>query len=379
MTDENETRKSIMPSAAIGLPAAEEVDYDSALDGIASSMEEALQAMVFLNVPAAMAAAQKADAHFFSIRPNREPKYLLLTSLRALTHIYSLTAIFMQQVAEMAIKEAYSTCDQSADAGREGEAALNALFDADPQAKQVPEIARLRDVFSTLVIANESGRKALEAQEALYRGDPDTYLKKLAEASASFRRVRNLEPSLEPTIIALKQQQISMADRLDRQAKNYRLDLYVDPVDRFIPVTGKKVLIIHGHAEARWRELRDLLRSWGIETIVLWEEVSAGQTIIEKFQEYANQCCFAFSLVTPDDIIQKDEELYGQARPNVIFETGWFFGRFGPRRVGIIAKEDTMLPSDLSGIVTFRFSRKVTEESEAIRRSLKALGVPPDS
>lgn len=52
--------------------------------------------------------------------------------------------------------------------------------------------------------------------------------------------------------------------------------------------------------------MRDLLESWGVETVVLWEEVSSGQTIIDKFQRCANECGFAFALVTPDDIVEKD-------------------------------------------------------------------------
>lgn len=380
MTEKNDANNPVVPSVAVGVtPRIAPFDYDRALDGVRVAMGEALQGMIFANVPVAMAAAQKADAHFLAIPSNGEPMYLTLTSFRAITHIFSLTSLVMQQVAELAIKEAYETYEQVVEYGQQGKSALDALFDADPDAKNKPEIAQLRDAFPIFVIASEAGRLALEAQEALYRGDSDNYLAKLSQASASYRRVRKLEPSLDTNIIALKQQQISLADRLHRQAKNYRLELFIDPVERFIPVTGTKVLIIHGHAEARWRELRDLLESWAVETVVLWEEVSAGQTIIDKFQRCANECCFAFALVTPDDIVQKDSGDYGQARPNVIFETGWFFGRFGPSRVGIITKEDTALPSDLSGIVTFRFNKQVEEVALRIQKSLERLGVLSES
>lgn len=380
MSEQSDATKPLVPSAGVGLlPHAAQFDHDAVLESMQTAMGEAFQGMIFANVPVATAAAQKADAYFLAIPPTYQPTYLKLTALRALTHIFSLTALILQQAGELAISEAYQTYEQITDYGRQGKVALDILFDAHPDAKSEPEIAQLRDAFPVLVIANEAGRLALEAQDALYRRDSDNYLAKLAEASASFRRVRNLQPSLDTIIIALKQQQIAQADRLDRQAKNYRLDFFVNPVERFIPVSDmKKILIIHGHAEARWREMRDLLVSWGLETVVLWEEVSSGQTIIDKFQRCANECCFAFALVTPDDSVEKDTESYRQARPNVIFETGWFFGRFGPSRVGIITQENTVLPSDLSGIVTFRFNKKVEEEAFRIQNSLKSLGVLGD-
>lgn len=198
-----------MPSAGVGLtPHAAQFDYDAALDGMQSAMGGALQAMVFANVPLATAAAQKADAYFLAIPPIGGATYLRLTAYRALTHIFSLTAMVAQQAGELAINEAYETFEQVADFGRQGKQSFDTLFDTYPDALNEAEIARLREAFPILVIANEAGRLALEANEALYRRAPDTYLAKLAEASASYHRVRKLEPSLDSIIIALKQQQI---------------------------------------------------------------------------------------------------------------------------------------------------------------------------
>lgn len=382
MTDKDDESQSLIPSVPGGLrptPVAR-FDYETALAEVQAAMGEALQAMMFSNVPAANAAAQKADAYFLAFPASREPEYLAIASFRALTHVFSLSASVMQQVTELAIREAYETYEQLTDISRQGSSAVASLVDATPEAGDDPDVARLREMFSALVIANEGGRLALEAQEALYRGDVDTYLTRLGEASASLRRVRELPPSLDQVILSLKQQQLHQAERLDRQARNYRLDFFVDPVERFIPATGRKVLIIHGHAEAKWRELRDLLESWGLKSVVLWEEVGAGETIIQKFQRYGNDCCFAFALVTPDDMVEKEgSETYGQARPNVIFEAGWFFGRFGPSRVALVVKKGTELPSDLSGLETFRFSERVEEKAHRIERSLKSLGVLGDS
>ncbi len=147
----------------------------------------------------------------------------------------------------------------------------------------------------------------------------------------------------------------------------------------YLPPEGDKVFIIHGHAEDKWRELRDLLEEQlGLagRVIVLKEEAGQSKTVLEKFEEYANQSCYAFALVTPDDLVSQGEQKYGQARPNVLFEIGWFFGRYGSSRLCILKKgKDTPLPSDMGGVLTLEFTDSVEEKFLRLQQELKAAGV----
>ena len=66
-----------------------------------------------------------------------------------------------------------------------------------------------------------------------------------------------------------------------------------------------------------------------------------GLTLIEKFEEEAKLAVYAFVLLTPDENIQVNNLNYVQARPNVIFELGWFHSRLGRDKVCIIMKKGT--------------------------------------
>jgi predicted nucleotide-binding protein len=101
---------------------------------------------------------------------------------------------------------------------------------------------------------------------------------------------------------------------------------------------NKNVFIIHGHNEAKWRELRGLLKDdFGLNPIVLKEQPDRGsQSIIDKFEYYASTCSYAFAIFTPDDIIENSGVKYFQARPNVIFEMGWFSSFLGRRNLCIM-------------------------------------------
>jgi predicted nucleotide-binding protein len=66
---------------------------------------------------------------------------------------------------------------------------------------------------------------------------------------------------------------------------------------------------------------------------------------------------------------------YTQARPNVVFELGWFYGRLGRNRVAMLLKEGTRIHSDLDGVSRIEFIRYVDEKLAAIESELGAAGV----
>jgi len=164
----------------------------------------------------------------------------------------------------------------------------------------------------------------------------------------------------------------SMA-KLTRELGSLSLTDLLSLTDRF----RYKVFIIHGHNLAAARELQNLLREeLDLDGVMLKDEPEAGRTAIEKFEDCARNCEFAFALFTPDDtIIEEAGELYSQARPNALFELGWFYGNTGRKCTAILLQKGTKLPTDLDGLITLCFHDSVTEVSSRIRKELKQAGV----
>lgn len=143
-------------------------------------------------------------------------------------------------------------------------------------------------------------------------------------------------------------------------------------IERIIP-NSKKVFIIHGQDKTNLLSLRSLLiERFGLNPIILNEQASKGRTLIEKFEQEALSAAFAFALFTPDDEIGTQTFQYHQARPNVIFEIGWFFSRLGRNRVAILFKSGTKIHSDLDGIVRIEFEDSINERILEIERELIA-------
>jgi predicted nucleotide-binding protein len=63
-----------------------------------------------------------------------------------------------------------------------------------------------------------------------------------------------------------------------------------------------------------------------------------------------------------------------RARPNVIFEFGYFVGRLGRGSVCCLHTGNVTLPSDVSGVIYKSFKENVEEVGYAISKELKAFG-----
>ncbi len=148
-----------------------------------------------------------------------------------------------------------------------------------------------------------------------------------------------------------------------------------------IPST-KKVFIVHGHDELNWRRLHALLieppyKAHAIEPTVIREQAGQTKPILQKFEDAAAEACFAIAIFTPDDMVRvkNSGSQLEQARPNVIFETGWFVGRLGPSRVLLLVKQGTQLHSDFDGVSRISFSESVEESMAQINRELVVAGL----
>jgi len=118
------------------------------------------------------------------------------------------------------------------------------------------------------------------------------------------------------------------------------------------PINDKqKVFIVHGHDNSLKYETSSFLKDFpNIEPIILHEQVSRGNTIIEKFEEYSN-VEFAVILLSPDDINLYEDMTTERARQNVVLELGYFVGKMGRGKVSLIKKGNIEFPSDVQGVV----------------------------
>lgn len=142
------------------------------------------------------------------------------------------------------------------------------------------------------------------------------------------------------------------------------------------PPPGKNVFVIHGHDELNTRRLSELLQNdFGLNPILMMRKAGIGRGLLQKYEDAASTCSMAFALMTPDDEITNDEASHHQARPNVIFETGWFVGRLGIPQVCLLLKEGTKVHSDIDGISRIQFRDDIGEKVREIKRELEEVGM----
>lgn len=147
-------------------------------------------------------------------------------------------------------------------------------------------------------------------------------------------------------------------------------------------VSTSKVFIVHGHDEVAKTSLEVFLREIGLDPVVLHRQADEGMTVIEKFEKHSD-VGYAFILLTPDEIAylasehaKKDDERKKErrARPNVIFEFGYFVGKLGRSKVCCLHTGDVVLPSDLGGVIYKKFNANIEEVAYSIIKDLKASG-----
>jgi predicted nucleotide-binding protein len=142
------------------------------------------------------------------------------------------------------------------------------------------------------------------------------------------------------------------------------------------PPAGNNIFIIHGHDEANRLRLRILLKEhFGLNPILMTRNPGMSRALLEKFEDAASTCSMAFAIITPDDEVVNHETAYYQARPNVVFEAGWFVGRLGILRVCLLLKDGTNVQSDIDGISRIHFRENIEEKVLEIQRELEAVGI----
>lgn len=187
---------------------------------------------------------------------------------------------------------------------------------------------------------------------------------------------------------------IGMTVRLDREVKDWfarygagcvtKLDMReVDAMVRFVKRTlgdAPKLIrtfIVHGHDDAiKWSLKNYLQNVLGLpEPIILHEQASKSQTLLEKFESVTESVDVVFVLLTPDDSVLASDREVRRARQNVILELGYFLGRFGRThgKVILLYKGELELPSDINGLAYINIDGGVPAAGEEIRRELRSI------
>ncbi len=131
-------------------------------------------------------------------------------------------------------------------------------------------------------------------------------------------------------------------------AKNEILAVHNSMIDK------TQVFIVHGHDELAKTETARFIERLGLKPIILHEQASSGQTIIEKIESNTN-VGFGIILYTPCDLGAKKgtegTSLKNRARQNVVFEHGYLIGKIGRNNVCALVKDNIETPNDISGVV----------------------------
>ena len=138
-----------------------------------------------------------------------------------------------------------------------------------------------------------------------------------------------------------------------------------------------RAFIVHGHDEENLKSLVRLITvefKWP-QPVVLRDLPSRGRTIIEKFEEVADQADVVFVLITPDDRgfnAVRPAEVRPRARQNVIFELGYFLAKLQRTggRVVLLLSSQVEMPSDVSQIGYVDISDGVDAAAQKIRNEV---------
>jgi len=171
----------------------------------------------------------------------------------------------------------------------------------------------------------------------------------------------------------------SYIEELDIYIKDRKDIVETESITDAIEINRNKVFIVHGHDELALEQVIAFIKDIKLEPIVLKNQASLGNTIIEKIEEYSDGG-FAIVLYTPCDIgasINDKDNMKNRARQNVVFEHGYLIGKLGRKNVCALVKGDIEKPNDISGLVYIELDNQKAWRFN-IARDMKKLGYDID-
>ena len=119
-------------------------------------------------------------------------------------------------------------------------------------------------------------------------------------------------------------------------------------------------------------DVEAFLRNINYKTIVLADDKTIGNSILENFKENAEKASYAVCLYSLDDQISKNKY---RARQNVLFEHGYFEHMLEKGRTIMIVENDNSktldIPSDLNGKLYIEYDKnKPSEWQSKLKKEL---------
>lgn len=151
----------------------------------------------------------------------------------------------------------------------------------------------------------------------------------------------------------------SIKKDIEQNRKEY-MELLISPrIKQENPtISANEIFVVHGHDDGLKNEVARFLEKMTFNPMILHEQASSGDTIIEKIERYSN-VGFGIVLYTPCDIgnvSSSPETLNARARQNVVFEHGYLIGKLGRKNVVALVKGDIEKPNDISGVVYINYT-----------------------
>ncbi len=146
------------------------------------------------------------------------------------------------------------------------------------------------------------------------------------------------------------------------------------------PSIGPKVFVVHGRNHRVRDEVCGFLKTQGMHNpVILQNQRSEGLTIMEKFERQAhNNLDIIVCILTRDDVAcskETENDFHERARQNVIFEMGYFMGKYGRTsgKIFLLFEAPLEIPSDLAGVVYIDISRGIEQSGEEFARELSPI------
>ena len=226
---------------------------------------------------------------------------------------------------------------------------------------------------------NSPSRRRTTADVAVTSGASST--KKSGSASKQRADAPTNSPSVTETSGASSERDVSKEKMAQKRPDGASA---TTGIARKSPNLKRKVeiFLVHGHNEAARLEVESfIVRTTGIIPIVLMLQPSAGQTVIEKFEQYANTASYAVVLMNDDDQGNSKTEaasgnLNARPRQNVVFEFGYFVGTLKRRHVAALVSPGVEKPSDVAGLVYISYAPGSSDWKEELRREMRAAKIP---
>lgn len=209
-----------------------------------------------------------------------------------------------------------------------------------------------RDEFSALTSDNNDFNRAWRRLEMIVEKSFDKksrYLEKLSSISFHCPVYFGESDDNNLWFISGRNEAINL---IDVMIEDLQLDIQKPSTQVIDMNKNTKIFIVHGHDNLAKVEVARFLEKLGLEAIILHEQTSSGQTIIEKLESNTD-VGFAVVLYTACDVGKhKDGDiLQKRARQNVVFEHGYLIGKIGRKNVLALVKDDVEKPSDIAGVV----------------------------